>query len=189
MPYIYRLMDEKNEILYIGYSTSLTNRIKRHLTGNGIAKEAIDRIKKVEYMNAPLKKGKNLEQYLINRYKPVYNLTSFPPDMDGVPTEENWQFFCNVVNRQSVDKVDIGYEPKPCVKQVSFKYEELYLLDLLKEKYRLLNFSNYVKQLIHQDLYGNSAPQAPIPQQQPAAAEPKKANGYNVEEEREELDL
>ena len=79
---------------------------------------------------------------------------------------------------------------KGVIKPVSFKHEEIYLLEALQEKYKPLSFSNYVKRLIVKDLAGVNANVLIEPQQE-SQQEPQQesATNYNINEEREDLDF
>lgn len=74
---------------------------------------------------------------------------------------------------------------KGVIKPVSFKHEEIYLLEALQEKYKPLSFSNYVKRLIVQDLAGTNTKALSEQQEQ----QQESATNYNINEERDDLDF
>lgn len=74
---------------------------------------------------------------------------------------------------------------KSTVKPVSFKKEELYLLEELEERYKPLSFSNYVKQLIMADL--GVSKRHFIPKEDTPKVTTK--DNYFIDEEREDIDL
>ena len=74
------------------------------------------------------------------------------------------------------------------VKQISFKENETALIDLLEEKYGKISFSTYVKHLIKQDLGIKDFVCIKVTEQ-PKEKAKEQQQGYNVDEEREDLDL
>ena len=74
------------------------------------------------------------------------------------------------------------------VKQVSFKKDEVYLLEILEERYKPFSFSNYVKQLIVRDIgTGKKHYESTIPG--PIIKPCTNTNDYQIEAERDELEL
>ena len=72
------------------------------------------------------------------------------------------------------------------VKQVSFKKDEVYLLEILEERYKPFSFSNYVKQLIVRDIgTGKKHYESTIP----GPIVKPRTNDYQIEAERDELEL
>ena len=73
---------------------------------------------------------------------------------------------------------------------ISFRWDELATLDLIKEKYGEVSMSRYVKSLINRDLgISEFSYVAPQPMQQPKELHQPKRTNYNVEEERDDLDF
>lgn len=72
---VYRLLDENNNILYIGKSKQMKQRVVNHLRGkSNIPKECCERIKRIEYLNFVTECDMNIfEIYAISYYKPPYN--------------------------------------------------------------------------------------------------------------------
>jgi excinuclease UvrABC nuclease subunit len=84
---LYFLYDINDNLLYIGYSRWIRQRIKSHLNGNTNTKNFYKKIKFIhinyDYNNDcfnhlrvkyNLKEGVDIEVYLINYYKPKYNV-------------------------------------------------------------------------------------------------------------------
>ena len=53
--YVYRFLNNKNEIIYVGKSVNFINRMKQHFGSNGhLPKECYDNVDKIEYIESPL---------------------------------------------------------------------------------------------------------------------------------------
>ncbi|MBQ9011971.1 MAG: GIY-YIG nuclease family protein [Bacilli bacterium] len=69
--YIYRFKNEKQEVIYIGKTTHLENRINRH---NHLDPGCYNEVKTVEYITLKTIDDMDLaERYLIAKHKPKYN--------------------------------------------------------------------------------------------------------------------
>lgn len=73
---VYRLLDEDNNILYIGKSRQMKQRIANHLRGkSNIPKECREKIKKVEFLEFINECDMNIfEIYAISYFNPPYNI-------------------------------------------------------------------------------------------------------------------
>lgn len=76
--YIYALIDENKQCLYIGKTQDLKRRIQSHVGGNSnIPEECVSKIKYVKYLSFLTKSDMDIyEIYLINYYAPPYNIDS-----------------------------------------------------------------------------------------------------------------
>lgn len=72
---VYRFLNKNNEIIYIGRtSTGINSRIKDHRASGHLPQDCYNSIRKIEYCSVPtLTESMIIEQYLINKEKPIYN--------------------------------------------------------------------------------------------------------------------
>ncbi|MDO5403772.1 MAG: nucleotide excision repair endonuclease, partial [Eubacteriales bacterium] len=73
--YVYKFIDDTSNIIYIGKSDNLTNRMKQHFSSRGhLPSACYDSVVKVFYSVLPTKCDADiLETFLINKYSPKYN--------------------------------------------------------------------------------------------------------------------
>lgn len=76
---------------------------------------------------------------------------------------------------------------KSTIRPVSFKKDELYLLEELEKRYNPFSFSNYVKQLIVNDI-GEGVRKPELEKEGTKPAE-KDIKSYNLDAQRDEIDL
>jgi excinuclease UvrABC nuclease subunit len=97
MAYVYRFLNDDDNVIYIGYSANIDTRIKQHWSDKGhLDKECYDAVRKIEYMKFNTKSDANtVETYLINKYKPFYNNLNKKLDtltLD-IGIKEDWKVF------------------------------------------------------------------------------------------------
>lgn len=75
MYYLYRFLDEDYNILYVGRTNNLENRINQHFSFNGhIEKSCYEKVKKIEYVELKSQFDMVLKEiYYINKFLPPYN--------------------------------------------------------------------------------------------------------------------
>ena len=74
MAYVYRFLDTAQNIIYVGRTININNRIKSHFARGHLPRECYDSVKVVEYMEVNTEADSILvEQYFINKYHPKYN--------------------------------------------------------------------------------------------------------------------
>lgn len=72
--YVYRFLNPRNEIIYVGYTNNIDRRIHEHFTRGHLPKICYKQTQKVQF-----KKYKTeadaivMEAYYINTFKPIYN--------------------------------------------------------------------------------------------------------------------
>lgn len=73
--YVYRFLDEKNNILYVGKTVDLDKRMNVHFGNNGhLSEDEYAKVKKVEYIRCDNQAEMSVKEiYFINRYKPPFN--------------------------------------------------------------------------------------------------------------------
>lgn len=71
--YVYRFLSE-NSIIYVGRSTNIHNRMKKHFTKGHLPKQCYDSVDKIEYCVLDSEISMVMaELYFINKWKPIYN--------------------------------------------------------------------------------------------------------------------
>lgn len=96
--YIYRFLDKKSEVIYIGKTNNLTSRIKSHFTNGHLKGEDYAEVERVEYITLPSDTDQYIaEIYLINKYKPKLNTRDKRADTLNLKTNipSNWTEFKN----------------------------------------------------------------------------------------------
>ena len=74
---VYRFIDELGNIIYVGKTISMKNRMRRHFTFGHISSECYDRVVKIEYIELNSKTDMDIyELYFINKYNCEYNIKS-----------------------------------------------------------------------------------------------------------------
>lgn len=91
--YIYKFLG-KDEIIYIGKTTNINQRMYSHFTKGHLPLECYERVEKIQYIECKNKTDMDLKElYFINKYKPIYN-TAIKSENDYVTIKEfdniNW---------------------------------------------------------------------------------------------------
>lgn len=75
MAYIYKFLNKENEVIYVGHTQNLNNRLKQHFGDSGHLDKAIyDEVEVVEYAEKEsVNEVRIYELYYISKYKPKYN--------------------------------------------------------------------------------------------------------------------
>ena len=72
--YIYRFLNENQEIIYIGLTSEIANRMYQHFNRGHLSNEAYDEVETIEYIKVKDETTMNiLETYLINKHQPKHN--------------------------------------------------------------------------------------------------------------------
>lgn len=76
MAFVYKFLNYKNEIIYIGKTQNLERRMKQHFEEQGhLPKECYDQVNQIFYIEVDGKTNVDMyETFLINEYKPIYNI-------------------------------------------------------------------------------------------------------------------
>ena len=75
-PGCYRFLDTTENIIYVGSAKNINRRLNSHLRGKGsnLSKDAYSQVARAEIVKTEsYGKALDLEQFLINKYKPKYN--------------------------------------------------------------------------------------------------------------------
>lgn len=131
--YVYRFLNSENEIIYVGKTSNLQNRMKQHFSDhNGhLPKDCYDNVVKIEYieLNHPIDMT-IYELYYISQYKPKYNTNDILYD--------NKSDIANITEREWIHSV--------FVEEYKTTYKDLKLLnlDVFVNKYMLEDNSKLV---------------------------------------------
>lgn len=82
MFYIYRFTDEDDNIIYVGKTNNIKNRMSQHFGGAGhLPKACYDNVEKVEFAIMRSKIDMDImEIYFINKWKPIFNSQNKRPE-------------------------------------------------------------------------------------------------------------
>lgn len=72
--YVYRFIDTKNRVLYVGKTVDMGRRMKAHFTKGHLPKECYNSVAKIDCMKFKTEVDSLIaETYFINLYKPPFN--------------------------------------------------------------------------------------------------------------------
>jgi hypothetical protein len=75
LSYVYRFLNQEDEIIYVGKTENLKIRIKQHLDEGHLPKECYDEVRKIEFIKLYNQYESTIyEVYYINTYQPKYNI-------------------------------------------------------------------------------------------------------------------
>lgn len=76
-PCIYRFLNENNEIVYVGKTTNIKNRMYQHfISGGHLRQEQYNQVVKIEYIECKNEADMSIKEiYFINKYKPKFNIS------------------------------------------------------------------------------------------------------------------
>lgn len=74
-PCVYRFLDKDNNIIYVGKTQNISNRMTQHFSGNGhLLMECYRQVKKIQYIQCENEADMSIKEiYFINKFKPKYN--------------------------------------------------------------------------------------------------------------------
>lgn len=132
--YVYKFIDDTTNIIYIGKTDNIDNRMKQHFSSRGhLSSACYDSVVKILYSVLPTKCDADiLETFLINKYSPKYNTD---------------KMFYQNINRSKYQLQEpewIQYQFPVSVEHVS---EEYRLLAVLKSNISILNNSKYLQSI------------------------------------------
>lgn len=72
--YVYRFLDEDNNMIYIGKTNNLNNRMRQHFSTGHLNQEVYNMVKSIEYLYFESEADQHVaEMFLVNKYKPIFN--------------------------------------------------------------------------------------------------------------------
>lgn len=107
--FVYRFVGEGGEILYIGRTKNLKNRIRQHFNGGHLEKECYDKTISIHYLEFESESDMFfMEIYLINKYKPKYNSKdlSLEKSKISIDYKEEWKLYEGVEGLTKQYKLD-----------------------------------------------------------------------------------
>ena len=95
--YVYRFLDINDNVIYIGRTKNISNRINGHISSGHLPNECYTSIEKIEYIELETFADMCIyEIYYINEYFPLYNTSE--KDLEGIKSTINiseieWQIY------------------------------------------------------------------------------------------------
>ncbi|WP_297136388.1 GIY-YIG nuclease family protein [Terrisporobacter sp.] len=137
-PGCYRFIDELGKVIYVGSAKDINRRVSSHIKGKQghLGKKVYDQVAKIEITKTEsYGKALDLEQFLINKYKPRYNKKDKSRNMNSkvVKNEEKysnlekWKLYYDI---KDLDKDKIEYTKKQDTLLVLFTYTVFMLIVL-----------------------------------------------------------
>lgn len=97
MAYVYRFVDNLNNIIYVGYTgRDLSKRIDEHFKRGHLPNECYSSVSVIEYKAySNCSDGVVMEGYYINKYKPRFNKVNKANDSMKIDIEDNqkWKIY------------------------------------------------------------------------------------------------
>ena len=125
MAYVYRFLDSKGNIIYIGKTVNMDNRMQSHFTKGHLPKECYNSVAKIEYQKYKTESDALImETYYITKYSPKYNKLGQSRDVPTITFDEkNWKIYKEFKPVQVRD-----YKPSKLLK---FALASIYLIIIL----------------------------------------------------------
>ena len=125
MAYVYRFLDSKGNIIYIGKTVNIDNRMQSHFTKGHLPKECYNSVAKIEYQKYKTESDSLImETYYITKYSPKYNKLGQSRDVPTITFDEkNWKIYKEFKPVQVRD-----YKPSKLLK---FALASIYLIIIL----------------------------------------------------------
>ena len=125
MAYVYRFLDSKGNIIYIGKTVNIDNRMQSHFTKGHLPKECYNSVAKIEYQKYKTESDSLImETYYITKYSPKYNKLGQSRDVPTITFDEkNWKIYKEFKPVQIRD-----YKPSKLLK---FALASIYLIIIL----------------------------------------------------------
>ena len=96
MAYVYRFLDSKGNIIYIGKTVNSDLRMQQHFSDKGhLAKECYNSVAKIEYQKYKTESDSLImETYYITKYSPKYNKLQQSRDLPTIEFNEGpWRTY------------------------------------------------------------------------------------------------
>ena len=130
MAYVYRFLDSKGNIIYVGKTVNMDNRMQSHFTKGHLPKECYNSVAKIEYQKYKTESDSLImETYYITKYSPKYNKLGQSRDVPTITFDEKkWKIYKEFKPIQTRD-----YKPSKLLKfGLTIIYLTIILLLLLK---------------------------------------------------------
>lgn len=96
--YVYRFKNYKGDIIYIGKTQNMYNRMLQHFQDRSMKQINYGTVAMIEFAECKTVEDMDFwEKYLIGKYKPIYNIKGIDKDVSGIkmPTELKWEEYRN----------------------------------------------------------------------------------------------
>ena len=96
MSYVYRFIDGKGNIIYVGKTVNINNRMQQHFSDKGhLPKECYNSVAKIEYQKYKTESDSLImETYYITKYSPKYNKLQQSRDLPTIEFDEgSWRTY------------------------------------------------------------------------------------------------
>ena len=96
MSYVYRFIDGKGNIIYVGKTVNINNRMQQHFSDKGhLPKECYNSVAKIEYQKYKTESDSLImETYYITKYSPKYNKLQQSRDLPTLDLDKNkWKTY------------------------------------------------------------------------------------------------
>ena len=92
MAYVYRFLDSKGNIIYVGKTVNINNRMQQHFSDKGhLPKECYNSVAKIEYQKYKTESDSLImETYYITKYSPKYNKLQQSRDLPTIEFDEGF---------------------------------------------------------------------------------------------------
>ena len=126
MAYVYRFLDSKGNIIYIGKTVNINLRMQQHFSDKGhLAKECYNSVAKIEYQKYKTESDSLImETYYITKYNPKYNQLQKSRDIPNIEfNEKKWRIY------KELQPIQVKpYKPSKLLK---FALASIYLIIIL----------------------------------------------------------
>ena len=95
MAYVYRFLDSKGNIIYVGKTVNIDNRMQNHFTKGHLPKECYNSVAKIEYQKYKTESDSLImETYYITKYSPRYKKLQQSRDLPTIEFDEgSWRTY------------------------------------------------------------------------------------------------
>ena len=125
MSYVYRFIDGKGNIIYIGKTVNINSRMQQHFSNGHLDKQCYNSVAKIEYQKYKTESDSLImETYYITKYSPKYNKLQQSRDLPTIEFNEgSWRTYKEFKPVQVRD-----YKPSKFLK---FALASIYLIIIL----------------------------------------------------------
>ena len=95
MSYVYRFIDGKGNIIYVGKTVNINNRMQQHFSNGHLPKECYKSVALIEYQKYKTESDSLvMETYYITKYSPKYNKLQQSRDLPTIEFDEgSWRTY------------------------------------------------------------------------------------------------
>ena len=95
MSYVYRFIDGKGNIIYVGKTVNINSRMQQHFSNGHLDKQCYNSVAKIEYQKYKTESDSLImETYYITKYSPKYNKLGQSRDVPTITFDEkNWKIY------------------------------------------------------------------------------------------------